>query len=158
MYRFDTLAFLIRGFHKVPRLCGENEEQQNERVFTVRWKQRYGACDDVQGLGKATPQQDSAQDKIEHNASRFCCCATALDKNNRLGCRTDKTPRAYAKFGPAAESCSIQSTLLSSSFSFTLHASKESKIPKTRAFLHIARTTNSKSYAAKPKYLQSPFP
>ena len=25
----------------------------------------YGACDDVQGLGKATPQQDSAQDKFE---------------------------------------------------------------------------------------------
>ncbi len=24
----------------------------------------YGACDDVQGLGKATPQQDSAQKNL----------------------------------------------------------------------------------------------
>ena len=26
--------------------------------------ERYGACDDVQGLGKATPQQDSAQTNL----------------------------------------------------------------------------------------------
>ena len=43
-----------------------------------RQGERYGACDDVQGLGKATPQQDSAQDKMS----------------------------ILAKFGPAVESCS----------------------------------------------------
>ena len=26
--------------------------------------ERYGACDDAQGLGKATPQQDSAQPNL----------------------------------------------------------------------------------------------
>ena len=40
--------------------------------------ERYGACDDAQGLGKATPQQDSAQDKMS----------------------------ILAKFGPAVKSCS----------------------------------------------------
>ena len=43
-----------------------------------RQGERYGACDDVQGLGKATPQQDSAQGKMS----------------------------ILAKFGPAVESCS----------------------------------------------------
>ena len=31
------------------------------------------------------------------NESWFCCCATALDKNDRLGCRTDKTPRSLTE-------------------------------------------------------------
>ena len=46
----------------------------------------YGACDDVQGLGKATPQQDSAQDKMS----------------------------ILAKFGPAVESCSKNHSILKS--------------------------------------------
>ena len=31
------------------------------------------------------------------NESWFCCCTTALDKNDRLGCRTDKPPRSLTE-------------------------------------------------------------
>ena len=56
--------------------------------------ERYGACDDVQGLGKATPQQDSRAAKFEHNASWFCCCSHFAVINARPLVLTDKTPRA----------------------------------------------------------------
>ncbi len=49
----------------------------------VRQGEGYGACDDVQGLGKATPQQDSRARPNEQ----------------------------FAKFGPAVESCSEKTYL-----------------------------------------------
>ena len=70
-----------------------------------RQRERYGACDYVQGLGKALPNKIPTQDQIEHNASRFCCCSHFAVINARPLVLADKTPRAYAKFGPAVESC-----------------------------------------------------
>ncbi len=56
----------------------------------------YGACDDVQGLGKATPQQDSAYDKMS----------------------------ILAKFGPAVESCSLSIHLLNFLYILTIRGQK----------------------------------
>ena len=71
----------IGGPTKSQDFVGKRRSSGMSEPCRFRQGERYGACDDVQGLGKATPQQDSSQDKIS----------------------------ILAKFGPAVESCSIKS-------------------------------------------------
>ena len=82
-------------------------------------------------------QQDSVQDKIEHNASWFCCCSHVEVINVRPLVLADKTPRAYAKFGPAVESCSIKSAFPPASFPSTLNTAARFKISGISRYFHL---------------------
>ena len=59
--------------------------------------------------------------EFEHNASWFCCCSHFVIINYRPLVLADKTPRAYAKFGPAVESCSLFLSKACQSMLKTLH-------------------------------------
>ena len=79
MYRIWYIGILIRSPHKVPRLCGEKEEQRNERVLPISagrgiWSLRRRA-----GFGEG------------YSPTRFRAVKFVLQ----------------AKFGTAVESCSL---------------------------------------------------
>ena len=50
----------IGGPRKVVDFVGKRRSSGASEFSPLGGNERYGACDDVQGLGKATPQQDSA--------------------------------------------------------------------------------------------------
>ena len=97
--------------------------------------------------GRHSPTRFRARQN-DYNASWFCCYSHFAVINNRPLVLADNTPRAYARFAPAAESCSIKSAFPPASFPFTPNTAERLKFFDPTRFSHLTLSHRNQKAAS----------